>query len=346
MFNSLRLDAKGDPELTKRYTNGVKLAMRLCEHTPGQFKLIETPINSFLLITNIMPEDDRPWQHHLDAAGVDFSGLHLPRLQALDALLGAARNPGASTGQPGHEPPGSRPDTPETPKSPLPPSGADGRPRAIAYLCYDSPTWSRALCMNKDAIINEAIGALAVPSHWQGVIVKDPLPWLWLLFYGKRSFCREEQCMYLERHYQPGPILLPPALYNPLHNVTSFMAQVCTIVKFLYGGCVRLPDVADAEDLPFDPSRVCHVLNILYQVEDGPAYIANRCLLCDLKRQNAMSGKIGSDVGRCLILQEDDEKYITPQIGKSRCTFTGDVFLWPTYDLGKLLDRIEAHGLF
>nr|QRE02515.1 hypothetical protein [Otarine gammaherpesvirus 4] len=373
MFSALALDARGDPERTKQYARGVELAMRLCEQTPEQFKLIETPLSSFLLVSNVMPDDIRPWNTH-NFKDLDFSGLCLPRLKMLDSIVGHGGNDTSPmVYRFGGNADGDKVSTSELAGGATSwlntnvcssddvvdqKSSVCNNEQCIeskcfgnegtcpGYIPYEFKCWQRALSLNRDDIINEAVFNLALPKHWHGTLPVDPLPWVWLLFYGKYSFCNEEECIYQRSLGRPGPVLFPPHLYAPLTDINSFMAHVCRIVKHLYGNSVSVSDVIvpDARP-PFNIQRLQQVLKKMVDVnDDEPVYIARRCLPCTLYQQNAMAYKISSGLRTCIILQGEGQKYITEPLGRSRCTLTGDVILWPTYNITSILRDMGSHG--
>lgn len=314
MFNLLALASE---DRGSQYADGVRLALDLCEGIAGQFKLVETPMNSFLLVTNVMPEDGRPWQEHLEAPKLDFSCVRLPKLRQLDSLL-YFNGTDKSLEHPHPCPPPIKP-----------------------YLVYDEPAWRAALTVNKDAIISDAITTLSDPEHWEGVVPEDPLACLWLLYYGNQSFCAASDCLYLSRFNRPAPILLPPHLYRPCESPTSFIRHACQFVKFLYHG--RTDPLGDAP-CPFDRARILSALENLRPVSATEAYLARLCLVCHLYKQNSAHAKGLSDPCGCVILGGAGEKYITSPLRVERDCATGDACLYPAYDLARLLGDLDADG--
>ncbi len=80
--------------LARRYGQCLELALEACQDTPEQFKLVETPLKSFLLVSNILPQDNRPWHEARSSGRVaeddyDFSSLALELLplRAEDTLV-------------------------------------------------------------------------------------------------------------------------------------------------------------------------------------------------------------------------------------------------------------------
>ncbi|AAC95560.1 orf 34 [Ateline gammaherpesvirus 3] len=312
MFNLVNLVAKGNPELKKRYSEGLDLAISMSENIPDQFKLIETPTNSFLLVSNVMPEDTRPWQTQLQNC-LDFSNLHLPKLDKLNQIC---------TGYVHQEDTVKKLET-------VPP-----------YLVYDTEEWKLALQINKDSLIYAAIEMLANPKNWQGLYPIDPLPYIWLLFYGKKSFCASPDCIYLKKYNIPGPMLLPPHMYKPEKNISSFISHVCQYVKLIYG---EVSDPINFDIVPFDHNRIKEAVEELKQIDLPVAHLSNFCLLCTLHKQNMTASRGSGDICGYIVLSGEGEKYITTNIIVKRCMVSGDCLIVPSYNIPLLMQNMDIN---
>nr|WAH70947.1 UL95 [Eptesicus fuscus gammaherpesvirus] len=411
MFNCVNLATGGNPELARRYARSVELAVDLCETVPGQFKLVETPLNSFLLVTNIMPDDERPLGDNSgDAEGggssgesdgslepegrgdpgsrelasatlspsplLDFSNLRLPRLEALDRICAAAdatRNSKFGGGcSPDHSQPSSTHSDDGTSDSP--PQPRDTGMHKIAwpphYVVYDAEAWGWALRFDRRELVERAVELLAHPTNWRGTLVDDPLPIIWLLFYGARSSCAAEDCLYLARFPRPGPVLLPPHMYKPHEDLGAFMRHAALLCRFLYRDLAHEGRPLAEVPPPFHPTRLTRAVLALDALDSGadaagcaaedgfcaasgllagtgggagaasgatpgPVYLSRTCLLCVLYRQNLLSGQ---GVGGCLILGgAAGVRYITPDVTVTRCARLGDAILYPCYNVARLL---------
>ncbi|UTM04814.1 protein UL95 [Equid gammaherpesvirus 2] len=341
MFALASMTTSGDEALNARYKESVSLSVGLCESLPEQFKLIETPINSFLLVANVMPNDDRPWDSH-PASGADFHNIRMPRLERLRALIrcdrGYNNGKGGEAGQQAGED-DERMDegVPEegAPRSPHPPPSAH-------YEVYDSWSWQRALRVDKDDVIREAVAELAKPANWQGTAVEDPLPLMWLLFYGRRSFCDDPECLYRARFGHPGPLLLPNYMYRPAEDASSFLAGLCRCVRSVYGCEFGGGSHVNPAQVPFDHGRFSEALRKLGAVDDAGAHVSRQCLVCRLYRQNLMSRGIIGGRGSSIVLGGSGKKYLTREVGTRRCLELGDIALYPSYDISLILDDLEA----
>ncbi|AGY30716.1 ORF34 [Retroperitoneal fibromatosis-associated herpesvirus] len=326
MFALAALASDGDPELTNRYVKSVKLAVDLSESTPGQFKLIETPLNSFVLVANVMP-DPQPLQQFSGVADADFSSLRLPRLDRLDRVMGRVFDDARSSETSGSLDVQAR--------------GCSGC-EALAYQTYTAEQWLWALTINKEKIVEEAIEGLADPKNWKGMYPTDPLPLIWLLFNGPASFCSSECCIY-EKHYGcRGPVLLPGHMYAPQKDLLSFVNHALKYTKFLYG---NFSGTWPEKSLPFDSSRIPRAVSQLKSIDASDTYITQMCLLCHLYRQNAAVASRGTHVGPILVLGGKGAQYITASVRSQRCISTGDYYLLPSYDISAIIRMIQEDGL-
>lgn len=282
------------------------MAVGLCENMPGQFKLVETPLNSFLLITNVLPNDERPWisQNNSD---IDFSHLRFDRLNLLDEIL--SYSPKACN------------------KKPL-----QKVELQCPYVIYEGDSWVKAMWLNKDALIQEIMAKISNPLDWNAVAIEDPLALIWVLFYGNNSFCSNEQCLYQKKFGIKGPVLLPPEIYN-MNDVQSLISIIAKCVKCLYKST---KDVINPDLVPFSYQRINKALALLAQLEDC-CYISKVCLLCALYQQNEIIMSHGNGVGACLILGGKGSTYIN-KLSSERFITVGDGLILPSYNLTALIE--------
>ncbi|QDQ69242.1 UL95 [Colobine gammaherpesvirus 1] len=325
MFTLAAISSEGDPEITNRYVKSVKLALDLSESTPGQFKLIETPLNSFLLVANVMP-DPQPVEYGGVSADIDFSNLHLPRLgrlsEVLRPLTGITRvseDTNVAVGRttwPAAEP--------------------------LTYQTYTTEQWISALTMNRDQIVEEAMVSLADPSNWKGLYPDDPLPLVWLLFNGPASFCKMECCLYEQHCGYPGPVLLPGHMYVPQNDLQSFVNHTVKYTKFLYG---NFSGAWPEDRLPFCVSRIQRAVSQLQSIEASDTYLSQSCLLCHIYRQNSAISEQSTHVGPILVLGGQGTQYITSRVRSQRCISTGDYYLLPSYDISAIITMLKENDL-
>ncbi|AJE29677.1 ORF34 [macacine gammaherpesvirus 12] len=312
-------------ETGRRFARGVQLALDLCDNTPGQFKLVETPLNSFLLVSNVLPEA-RPVRDCPHPGGFDFEDIHLPKLTRMRRVLERYGDRDDGRGECGNVAVTSA-----------------VAPGAVFYVQYGQEEWRWALTLRKDKLVKMAVEGLSDPTTWKGLEPVDPLPLIWLLFYGSRSFCREPECLYERNFGIRGPILLPPHVYAPHKDVMTFVHHVIKYVKFLYVNA----DVGFESEtaLPFEASRLRAAVTRLKDVEADDAYLSAKCMLCHLYKQNDTVSIHGPHVGGVIALGGDGSRYITSSVRAQRCTSRGDFILIPLYNLEELVSMIREHGL-
>ncbi|UNP64580.1 putative member of UL95 family [Marmot herpesvirus 1] len=310
------LVAQGDPEIKKRFKAAVNLSVKFSEALPGQFKLIETPINSFLLVTNVLPNDKHTVYNPVPK--LDFSNIKLPRLQKLNRICGYELE---------NEPQCFKMNV-TIPKN--------------MSLCYDSLTWKKALQLDKTDLIQTVMEQMSDPKNWIGEFTEDPFPLVWLLFYGPKSFCEMEDCLYLKKMHRLGPILFPPSMYKPNEDISSFMNHLCYYVKVLYyNKDLDLPEII----AQVSRDRLFHAIAKLKALDDSCAYISKKCLICHLYCQNE-DVLNGVDISNCpILISGESGQYINDTVTIQR-TCGGDTFLVPLYNIDRMLEDLPKiiHG--
>lgn len=315
----------GDETTRRGYAESVQMALESCEPTGDQFKLIETPINSFILITNVLPDDSRRWDGRAEICGAE------PAAVGFD-LLADEDDGDVYPADPDAYPDGLSGDGLETPAV------------GSKYLVYEEKAWIRALTLNRDDVLTEAMEMATNSQNWRMPELVDPLPCFWMVFHGRRSFCESSDCLYRMRLGVPGPVLYPAHMYRPEQDFTSFVISACRYFKCLYGGCDFSP--ADYPGLPFAPQRAKECLRALDALEPGYAYLSRLCLLCHLYRQNRdVNCSSGQRLG-CLILGGVGSELLGEGFNTGRDLFGGDAIIAPRYNLEALLDGLDANGRF
>lgn len=316
------------------YSESLKMALESCEPTGDQFKLIETPINSFILITNVLPDDSRRWDERRAIGwgeGEDETEVHATifDLPEDDAEGGDDVYPGGV----GVYSDCLSGDELETPVA--------GSP----YLVFEEKAWIRALILNKDEILTEALELVMDSQNWRLPELIDPLPCFWMVFHGRRSFCESSDCLYRLRFGVAGPVLFPAHMYCPSEDLASFVIGACRYFRCLYTGCDFSP--SDYPGLPFDPRRAKECLRALEGLEPPScAYLSRLCLLCHLYRQNRdVNCSSGQRLG-CLILGGVGSELLGEGFNSGRDLLSGDAIIAPRYNLEALLSGLDANGRF
>lgn len=321
MLNLALMSSKGDEALKSSYLKSIDMALESCQAVKDQFKLIETPINSFLLVTNVLPDDSRPWERSCNHS-LDFSNLRK------DFDLGDSPVDFSSV-YPGPE---RREENEEVGKCTY----------SDKYLVYQEIAWSRALTLNRDEVINEAMRLMSNPKNWTALVPEDPLPCFWMLFHGLKSFCESTECLYARRFGVPGPILFPPHIYTPAEDINSFVNSACKYFKELYSTADFTPSAYP--HAPFELARAKACLKNLQGVDSGCSYLSRLCLLCQIYRQNKDINESSSFFEGAIILAGGGANFLGDACGVSRDICTGDSILAPRYNISLILKHLEKNG--
>lgn len=303
------------------FLESVDMALENCESDRDQFKLIETPMNSFVLITNVLPEDGRPWVADLSGL-VDMGDLNVFPENEKEDWLGRV----------------------DEYQDCLQSDAVCGAVNGSRYLVYEELAWTRAISLDKDDALTEAMELMINPQNWKSGILVDPLPCFWMVFYGKNSFCESSDCLYRFRFGVPGPILFPPHMYTPNDDMPSFILSMCNYFKYLYLGRDFLKD--DYPGVPFDLARVRTCLVGADQLKSEHTYLSKLCLLCHLYRQNKDINCSSGTFVDCIILGGCGSEFLGDRFNSGRDLTSGDAILAPQYNLESLLQRIETNGRF
>lgn len=353
-MNLVTLATGGEKSLVEEYIQSVEMALESCQAVGGQFKLVETPLNSFILVSNVLPEDNRPWIGKDNWEGVfDFSSL----AEALEEDLVDQESVSPDTGRMYPKPTHLSREHP-VPDTVRPKSGQIRAPPIAGatdeisrcgsagpkYQVYGERAWTLALTLSKDAIINEAMEMLANPKNWVSLLPEDPLPCIWMVFHGLNSFCASSECLYRQKFGIPGPILFPSHMYTPSDDITSFLGSVCALFKILY----TPQDFANPSvyhQLPFDIGRALAAVTSISCLDTDYIYVSRLCLLCHLYRQNRDINASSDLVDGVIVLGGKGRRYLSGGNNLGRDLQFGDTIIAPRYNLQWLLSDLRLDGL-
>ncbi|AAK38233.1 ORF25 [callitrichine gammaherpesvirus 3] len=357
MFNAVEADTPSDPELAKKYKQCVKLAIDACQDTPGQFKLVKTPLKSFLLVSNIMPQDKRDWHGWMDTLDCEDNSPDILADNADERRISGEKGATyckqydfsslslrcART----HKPYTLEESSEHTYEHTSLECEQHTRSTGLPFAVYDGPILRAALSWNKDDIITGAMQLLAHPRTWTSLIPEDPLPWIWLLFYGSRSLCDSPHCMYKETVGRPGPMALPEMALRPEADIESFMGFVTRSVTGLYSDITEVGGlIPESVSIPFDPARLHRVIHQMGLLRCDSLHLSRVCLLCLIYKQNLTAQYKASLTAPspCIMLVGEAAKYLVGDVGNYREYKTGSTVLFPTYDLKSMATDLLAHG--
>lgn len=321
MFNAINLESGTDWELNKKYQKAVNLAINICQESDEQFKLVETPLKSFVLISNVLPDDNRPWEEQ-NTDTFDFSSISLINDKLPTSGLDFLNKTKIKISLPTQ-------------------SVHDG----YCYATYGYEDVIKSLQLNKNTIIGDIIELMSNPITWTSVVPQDPLPWLWLLFYGNLSMCGEVNCVYKRYFINPGPILYPAHIYNPKMDINTSIKHICSYVVSLYGEVECLEtSFSDDMTLPFTVDRL-NKIKQQFSLVGCMSHVTRRCLLCCIYKQNICASKRASlsKLETFILLTGKCEQFLTNSIGNIRDLQTGNNILFPTYNIEKIVEDLRSN---
>ncbi|ADW24376.1 hypothetical protein RHVP.34 [Cricetid gammaherpesvirus 2] len=307
-----------DPALERTFKKCISLALQMGNNLPGQFRVIETPINSFLLVGDALPKEVLSYMKTNTCDSLDFSTLSLPRVTKLTEPEDTATNPEIKQYQLKEEPPYKC----------IQASPENG-------LIYHLQAWTAAMGYQLDQLIKKVIELTAIPENWTAVLPVDPVACMWLLFCGPKSFCEEMCCMSEILLGVRGPILLPPHMYHPEISISSFLNFLCQYVKHLY------KDFTERIESPGIDRRATECLARIQTLEETDVFLTRCCLFCHLYRQNHMVSQGTCGSATCIILAPPGHTFLAQTIRVAVTEHKKDCTLLPTYDLTLLANYFK-----
>ncbi|AAB66403.1 hypothetical protein [Murine herpesvirus strain 4556] len=310
---------EADPVLEKNYRRCVDLAINMSWSVPGQFKLVETPINSFLLVGDVLPND------MIESKPVNSTNLvNIPF--PLSTL-------GVSTSKKSVEVTSYKSETEKFQEA-----ASISEHSIRGSIVYEGLTWITAMGYNVTDFLVNMLEQMKCPENWSGLHPVDPLACVWLLYFGPKSRCSEIACVSELFIGKKGPILLPPHMYRGDTSVNSFAHHLCQYVKHLYADYE--PEILSC---PLDITRVKGCLSDLRQVAESCVFLSQRCLLCHLYKQNAAVSKNILTASDCIILGGSGKSLLGTYMKSYKDPATHDSILLPTYNLEAIVNYILEH---
>ncbi|AEV80449.1 protein UL95 [Cercopithecine betaherpesvirus 5] len=330
---------------TLRFDEAVNMALIACEAVSpyDRFRLIETPNENFLLVTNVVPREPA----EMPAVGAEaeraFSERHHDVLESF-----------------------------ASPSEPLPPLGVrdyalrnadrltyEGELVYGSYLMYRKSHVELSLSSNKAQYVEGVLRHAYTPGLLDHHNVCDLEGLLYLLYCGPRSFCSRDTCFGREKHGCPFPALLPKIFYEPVRDYMTYMNLAELYVYVWYRG-YDFPSTSDpspgADDdelrLPLKAVSLDRLKEVLKAVRgrflgrEVPTWPASSrtCLLCALYSQNRLCLDLARDEARTVhyspIVIQDCAAAVTDVTLSHILPGQTAVTLFPVYHVGKLLDAL------
>lgn len=305
------------------------MALEVCNNIAPQTKLrlIETPTNNFVLVTNVLPNevDDKKDKEQalnistaIENLSKSFTNKRLYKVRDF-SLHGVNKYVDKK-----HVLSGS-------------------------YIIYKKNTIEKCLSLDKSEFITEVLRYVDAPGVLNHNNVCDAECLFWLLFYGPLSFCQSETCF---GHQVPKiksafPVLLPSVMYEKQDSYVTVYNLAETYVYCWYNNYDFNSDASINEKMK---ERIdCLILELKQKFMSDEVTLwapcSRMCLFCTLYNQNRLSldcakNKIEYALYRPVIIK--DCPYIHTTVAISHIlpgSKSAQVF--PVYDIGKLLSTLN-----
>lgn len=322
-----------------QYDAAVRMALNACEATSpvNRFRLIETPNENFLLVTNVLPRDTPDGGETSVVADLG---------DVTDDIFDELEVPSVA----------SKRENSYVPKS-VDKIAYDGTMIHGSYIVYNKQHLERALALDKTALINDVMRYVEAPGVLDHNNVCDVESLLWLLFCGPMSLCRSERCLGMDKDgiSAPFPVLLPPLFYEPVSDYLTYINLAELYVYVWYRDYCFKDDNGTRTSVNGSISeteleRLEDTISAVRKRFDGrqvPIWSSSSrtCLFCTLYHQNRL----------CLDFATNDvsiTSYNPILIKDSKCMVTNvtlghvlpgqkSVSLFPVYNIGALLNTFR-----
>ncbi|AAM00733.1 protein UL95 [Panine betaherpesvirus 2] len=223
---------------TLRFEEAVNMALVACEAVSpyDRFRLIETPSENFLLVTNVIPRESSsaveapasvPGDDDEEGGGGEdnssSSRFSAFRHDVLERFAVSAEAP---------PPPCVRDYALRNADRVT----YDGQLIYGSYLLYRKSHVELALSSNKAQHVEAVLRQVYTPGLLDHHNVCDVEALLWLLYCGPRSFCARDTCFGREKNGCPFPALLPKLFYEPVRDYMTYMNLAELYVFVWYRG--------------------------------------------------------------------------------------------------------------
>ncbi|ANC96561.1 protein UL95 [macacine betaherpesvirus 9] len=313
----------------KKFSEAVQTALTVCQSAAPntRLKLIETPTNNFMLVTNVIPTDLKKEKKD--------SMLNIDT--ALDKLASSFKKPSPKRAS----------------KSYLLQNIMNTTTEGIAlsgsYIIYTKKHIETAYLLDKTNFIQNILLYAETPGILGHVDVRDLECFLWLAFCGPMSFCKVDNCFgYSKNGYNaPFPVLFPPCIYEKEINHNSFFGLLQIYVLSMYKDF----NVEESNLKQKIKKRVTSVIMDLksrekfFEEEIASFHIAAQmCLFCAIYKQNRLCMEYAANnlkmaVFSPIILKDCSFVQTTVTITQILPGCKGAV-IFPVYDIGKLLSAL------
>ncbi|QOE74456.1 tegument protein U67 [Elephant endotheliotropic herpesvirus 3A] len=353
------------------FREAVRESIHICNalSPTERFQFIETPHRSFLLVTNILPDDHAVGTREEGAGNAvasdkvmvpgDVVDVPLERVpsEATETAVVTAAASGPGTGAAAPATIARRPSaTGSNHNYMIFNSRHITRHKTLftnPYILYTKEDIQTSLSFNKSAFISKILTRCNVPGvlDHNNVIPVDIL--MWLLFAGPMSCCSRRHCFgYTKPEVgKPFPVLLPPVLYQNVTDVKTFV-NIAEMYVYAWYSEHKLETFGTSFFRDEDIDATITELRGKYKRKHLPLWHVDSriCLFCALYLQNRLclenNKEDVSKIPLCPIVIQDCVFNVTsiecqPAVAIGHIVPGSDVTtLFPVYQLDKLLSFI------
>nr|CDI95430.1 GP95 [Caviid herpesvirus 2 str. CIDMTR] len=340
-----------------RFDEAIRMALTVCEATAphDKFRLIETPNQNFLLVTNVLPKEEcfgENWRAG-DGGGKGRPGTAATTSSSVSTGNNVLRE--LSDTVPGDRGRPSRHNRDYALRD-VATITYTGHLMSSTYVVYTKAHLERALSLDKRAFIQRILKHVDTPGLLDHNNVCDAEALLWMLYCGPMSFCQSDPCLGRDKTEYGGafPALLPPIFYEPVTDYLAYMNLAELYVHVWYRS-YEFKVEADATCVEGGLGQVTlgRARDTLRMVRDRfhdrevPLWpVASRtCLFCALYNQNRLCLDFAKTNASCTsyspIVLKDCPGIVTNVTLSHALPGTGGATLFPVYNIGVLLKALR-----
>ncbi|AEV80940.1 protein UL95 [Saimiriine betaherpesvirus 4] len=339
----VELSARSDPVLgvseVLKFDEAVEMALVACEAASphDRYRLIETPSENFLLVTNVIPKEMATCSGESEAGEKKAVNQDL-----LGCLYGEAFSPPVVSSRD------------YVLKNLRHTANYHGELLYGSYLMYNKEHIGLSLSINKASHVESILRDVFAPGLLEHHNVCDIEALLWLLYSGPRSFCARDACFGREQlgYHMPFPALLPTLFYEPVVDYVTYMNLAELYVYVWYRG-YEFASTRDDFRVSLNSVTLDRLQEVLKAVRarfsdrEVPCWpVSSRtCVFCALYSQNRLCLDVARNgIGAVFyspILLQDCPAVVTDVTLSHILPGQGAVTLFPVYHIGKLLDAVR-----
>lgn len=257
-----------------QFADAVRQALDLCNNTAPntRLRLVETPTQNFMLVTNVLPAESDATPTRLDASlnisdALDDLSRSLkkkqkPKKNKTYVLQNVNRTVSFNTVTTG------------------------------AYIIYTKEMLELALALDKSDFVKSLMQYAETPGVMSFNDVTDLECLLWLLFCGPSSFCQSDQCFgyKLQKYRNAFPIILSPYFYDTSSHELGTLFSLAQLYVYAWYKDFHF----STHTVNLKPGSIQRITSLMFELKQkfadqdiSPWPIAAQiCIFCALYKQN------------------------------------------------------------